>query len=697
MRDWGIEKLALAPIELIHTGVECMDRNVAIKEIERLRAEINKHNELYYVKDEPVISDADYDRLMQQLLKWEQEFPDLVTPDSPTQRVGGKPSEAFATITHRVPMLSLGNTFSAEDLRAFDLRVRNGLRQGEPVEYVVELKIDGLAISLTYDNGLFKYGATRGDGDTGEDVTANIKTIRAIPLHLHQLPGMATPERVEIRGEVYLPRKAFEKLNMERAQNEEPLFANPRNAAAGSLRQLDPQITAKRELSMIAYGLGQWEGEMPLDHYQTLQFLARAGFKINKEVQIFDNIEAVIEYCQSWVDKRADLPFDIDGLVIKVNSLAQQAELGTTSKEPRWAIAFKFPAEQAITVVSDIILSLGRTGVVTPTAILEPVRLSGSTVGRATLHNEDYIRTKDIRIGDTVIVQKAGEVIPEVVEVQFAKRTGNERQFHMPDTCPACGGAVVRIEGEAAHRCINLNCVAVLREKVIHFVSRDAMNIEGLGEAIVHQLFDAGLITDTADLYTLSFEDLIKLERMGQKSTQNLLDAIVKSKDNDVERLLFALGIRHIGVRTATMLAEHFGSLDAVAQASLDDLKGMFIVADKIPLSVFAYFRDPGNQILIEKLRRAAVNFKHYDHDKTGPQPFAGKTFVLTGALPTLSRGEAGQMIEKLGGKVTGSVSKKTDYVVVGADPGSKYDKAKQLNIAILSEEELLALIGSQS
>lgn len=669
------------------------NRNEAIGEIERLRAEINEHNELYYVKDAPVISDLEYDRLMQQLLKWEQAFPDLVIPASPTQRVGGKPGEAFTVITHRVPMLSLGNAFSDDELRAFDVRVRNGLRQGEPVEYVVELKIDGLAVSLTYEAGLFSYGATRGDGDTGEDVTANLKTIRAIPLQLHQLPELSAPAWVEIRGEVYLPRKAFEKLNAERADNEEPLFANPRNAAAGSLRQLDPRVTVKRELSMIAYGVGQWEGEPLISHSQVLDFLSRSGFRVNEGIRIFTTIEDVVVYCKDWVEKRSALPYDIDGLVVKVNSLAQQAELGTTSKEPRWAIAFKFPAEQATTVVKDIILSLGRTGVVTPTAILEPVRLSGSTVGRATLHNEDYIHNKDIRIGDVVIVQKAGEVIPEVVEVLLSKRTGAEREFYMPDICPACGGAVVRAEGEAAYRCVNANCAAILREKVIHFVSRDAMNIDGLGEAIVHQLFDAGLIADIADLYTLTYEDLIKLERMGDKSTQNLLEAIDRSKENDVARLLFGLGIRHIGARTATLLAEHFGSLDAVAQASLDDLKGMFINADKIPLSIFEYFRDPVNHIVIEKLRRAGINFQHYAAQVAGPQPLAGKTFVLTGSLPTLSRGDASELIEKRGGKVVGSVSKKTDYVVVGAEPGSKYDKAKQLNVPVLSEEELLKLI----
>jgi DNA ligase (NAD+) len=670
-----------------------VDRETALREIENLRAEINKHNDLYYVKDAPAITDVEFDRLMRQLLEWETQFPDLITPDSPSQRVGGKPSEAFGTISHRVPMLSLGNAFSGEELRAFDTRVRNGLRQGETVEYVVELKIDGLAISLTYEDGLFLYGATRGDGETGEDVTTNLKTIRSIPLRLHIASDITTPKRAEIRGEVFLPRKAFEKLNAERAEQEEPLFANPRNAAAGSLRQLDSRVTAKRDVSMIAYGIGQWEGAPLFSHYETLQFLSKAGFRTNQDVQIFSDIEDVIAYCANWADKRADLPYDIDGLVIKVNALSQQAELGTTSKEPRWAIAYKFPAEQASTIIKDIMLSVGRTGAVTPTALLEPVRLSGSTVSRATLHNEDYIREKDIRIGDTAVIQKAGEIIPEVVEVVFAKRTGHETEFHMPRECPVCGGAVVRAEGEAAHRCVNVNCKAIVREKISHFVSRDAMNMEGLGEAIVQQLLDAGLIQDAADLYTLTFDDVVKLERMGKKSTQNLLDAIAKSKENDVERLVFALGIRYVGVRAASLLAKRFGTLDAIIEASPEQLTEIPEIGPRIAESVVAYVQDADNLKIITKLQEAGVNFTHHSPVTSGPQPFDGKTFVLTGALPTLSRGEATKMIEDLGGKVTGSVSKKTDYVVVGDEPGSKYDKAKQLNIMILSEDDLRELV----
>lgn len=435
-----------------------------------------------------------------------------------------------------------------------------------------------------------------------------MKTIRTIPLRLQTADNVSVPKRAEIRGEVYMPHKVFARINAERAEREEALFANPRNAAAGSLRQLDPRVTAKRGLSMIAYGIGEWDGPPLLNHFATLQFLSQAGFRINEGVEVFQHIEEVIDYCQSWADKRAELPYDIDGLVIKVNSLAQQAELGSTSKEPRWAIAFKFPAEQATTVIKEIILSLGRTGAVTPTAILEPVRLSGSTVSRATLHNEDYIHTKDIRIGDTVVIQKAGEIIPEVVEVVVGKRSGEEKIFHMPSVCPACEGPVVRAAGEAAYRCINPHCAAIRREKIIHFVSRDAMNIEGLGEAIVHQLFDAGLIQDAADLYTLSFDEVVQLERMGKKSTENLLASVEKSKENDVERLIFALGIRYVGVKAAGLLAAHFGSLDAVSQADTGQLTGIPEIGPRIAESVVEFFRDDQHQKMIAKLRASGVN-----------------------------------------------------------------------------------------
>lgn len=670
-----------------------MEHSEIEREIEQLRADINRHNELYYINDAPVISDAEYDKMLRKLLILEEAHPALVTPDSPTQRVGGKPGEIFETITHRVPMLSLGNAFSVEELRVFDNRVRSGLRPGEPVEYVVELKIDGLAISLTYEEGLFSFGATRGDGITGEDVTANLKTVRALPLRLKEVEGVPLPRRAEIRGEVFMPHKAFARINAERAAREEALFANPRNAAAGSLRQLDPRVTAQRDLSMIVYGIGEWDGPRLPTHAETLQFLARAGFRINEDIRIFRSIEEVAEYCQGWEEKRGEVPYDIDGLVIKVNTLAQQAELGATSKEPRWAIAYKFPAERATTSIKDIIFSLGRTGAVTPTAILEPVRLSGSTVSRATLHNEDYIRAKDIRLGDTVIIQKAGEIIPEVVEVVKEQRTGAEREFQMPSTCPACGGPVVRAAGEAAYRCVNLQCAAIRREKVIHFVSRDAMNIDGVGEAIVHQLFDAGLIEDAADLYTLSRDEVVQLERMGEKSTENLLSSVAKSKENDVERLLFALGIRYVGVRAAALLAAHLGSLDAVARADSAQLTAIPEIGPRIAESVVEYFRAEQHQKMIAKLRAAGVNFMHHT-PAAGPQPLTGKTFVLTGTLPNLSRDEAAALITRKGGKVTGSVSKKTDYVVVGSEPGSKYEKARQLKISVLSEAELRELLG---
>ncbi|MEW6065700.1 MAG: NAD-dependent DNA ligase LigA [Bacillota bacterium] len=659
--------------------------------VEELRREINHHNTLYYVLDKPSITDAQYDRLMQELIQLEGAHPELIIPDSPTQRVGGQVQQGFQAVPHRVPMLSLGNAFGEGDLREFDRRVRT-LLPGEEVEYVVELKIDGLAVSLWYENGLLVRGATRGDGEYGEDITANLRTVKAIPLRLKE----AVPF-LEVRGEAYMPKDSFARLNEAREEAGEPLFANPRNAAAGSLRQLDPRVTASRNLSIFMYAIGYLEGADHRSHGAGLAWLKQQGFRVNQQYKVCQDIDQVLDYCEKWQDKRFDLPYAIDGLVIKVNSLDQQQRLGATLKSPRWAIAYKFPAEQAVSTIKNIILRVGRTGVLTPTAILEPVKLAGTTVTKATLHNEDIIRQKDIRIGDKALVQKAGDIIPEVVQVFPEQRTGEEIIFTMPATCPECDAPVVRLPGEAAHRCTNQNCPAVSREGVIHFVSRGAMDIVGLGESIVTQLIRAGLVKDPADLYDLRYEDLIKLERMGARSSQNLLNAIEASKNNSLARLLFALGIRHVGERAAKILAQQFGSMQALMAATVDDLTVIPEIGPKIAESVVDYFSRQENRRLVERLADAGVNLQEEQGqpDPTG-QPLAGKTFVVTGTLEAFSRQAAQEAIEKLGGKVAGSVSKKTDYVVVGENPGSKYDKARQLGIPILKEEEFIALLDNQ-
>ncbi|HWQ61151.1 MAG TPA: NAD-dependent DNA ligase LigA, partial [Negativicutes bacterium] len=532
-----------------------------------LRKKLNYHSHRYYVLDAPEIADAEFDGLMRQLQDVEAAYPGLVSPDSPTQRVGGAAGEGFGRVAHPTPLFSLANALSLDELQAFDARVKSGLGTGE-VNYVVELKIDGLAINLLYEGGRLTRAATRGDGQYGEDVTANVRTIRAVPLALHG----DYPARIEVRGEVYLPRREFERINRDREAADEALFANPRNAAAGSLRQLDPRITAERALDIFVYGVGVREGAELTTHAGTLAYLAGLGFKTNPHYRVFPSIEEVAAYCESWTDKRANLPYDIDGLVVKVDSLADQAALGFTAKDPRWAIAYKFPAEQAVTTVEDIIVSVGRTGVLTPTAVLAPVRLAGSTVSRATLHNEDYIRDKDVHIGDTVLVHKAGEIIPEVVAVLAERRTGAEKEFAIPSTCPECGSPVVRQPGESAHKCTNPYCPAILREGLFHFVSRDAMDIEGLGPAVITALLAAGLVKDAADLYSLTKEEVLPLERMGEKSAQNLIEAIERSKHAGLARLLFALGIRFVGVKAAGILARRFGDIEAVARATAEEL-----------------------------------------------------------------------------------------------------------------------------
>lgn len=660
------------------------------QEIDELRRLLHYHSHRYYVLDAPEIDDAEFDRLYQRLVKLEQDHPELITSDSPTQRVGGTPAEGFERVAHSVPMLSLSNAFSAEDLLAFDMRVRNGLPD-DSLEYVVELKIDGLAINLVYESGRLLRAATRGDGTEGEDVTSNVRTIRAVPL---VLSGQVPPV-MEVRGEAYMPRPAFDRLNDERLEAGEPLLANPRNAAAGSLRQLDSRVTASRTLDIFVYGMGAREELAVTTHEQTLQFLQELGFKVNPHYRVFKTIGEVIDYCQSWAERRVDLPYDIDGLVIKVNSLAGQRQLGSTAKDPRWAIAFKFPAEQATTIVEDIVVRVGRTGVLTPTAVLRPVRLAGSTVSRATLHNEDFIKEKDICIGDTVIIHKAGEIIPEVISVVESRRTGAEKSFVMPATCPECGSMVLRIPGESAHKCINGACPALLREGLIHFVSRDAMNIDGLGQAVVTSLVDSGLVADAADLYTLTAEQVLNLERMGPKSAQNLIEAIAASKQAGLARLLFGLGIRFVGAKAAATLARHFGDIDLVAKASAGELTALDEIGPRIAESVVEYFSRPEAEHLITKLAAAGVKLTEEKRRITTNLPLTGKTFVLTGTLPTLTRNDAAELIESQGGKVTSAVSKKTDYVVAGEEAGSKLDKAQKLGITVLNEAELMALLGT--
>ncbi len=666
------------------------DKKEAARQAAALRDKLNYHSHRYYVLDAPEIADAEFDALMRRLQAIEASYPELVAPDSPTQRVGGAPAEGFGRVAHPTPLFSLANALSFDELQAFDARVKSGLGT-DKVEYVVELKIDGLAVNLVYEDGKLVRAATRGDGQYGEDVTANVRTIRAVPLVLHG----DYPRSIEVRGEIYLPRREFERINKSREAAEEPLFANPRNAAAGSLRQLDSRVTAERALDIFVYGVGVREGAELATHAGTLAYLASLGFKTNPHYRVFATIEEVAAYCESWADKRADLAYDIDGLVIKVNSLADQAALGFTAKDPRWAIAFKFPAEQAVTVVEDIIVSVGRTGVLTPTAILKPVRLAGSTVSRATLHNEDSIRDKDVRIGDTVVVHKAGEIIPEVVAVLAERRTGAEREFALPAECPECGSAVVRQPGEAAHKCTNPFCPAILREGLFHFVSRDAMDIDGLGPAVITSLLAAGLVKDAADLYSLTKEQVLPLERIGEKSAQNLIEAIDKSRQAGLARLLFALGIRFVGVKAAGILARRFGDIDRIAAATAEELTAIEEIGPKIAGSVVTWFAVPANLALIDKFRRAGVKLTEERVETAGPRPFAGKTFVLTGTLTALTRSEATARIEALGGKVAGSVSKKTDYVVAGEEAGSKLDKARALNVAVLDEAAFGELLSS--
>ena len=660
------------------------------EEIEWLREEIRKHNYHYYVDDEPLISDYEYDLLMKQLIELERDYPEFITPDSPTQRVGAKPLEQFITARHLVPMLSLSNAFYEQELIDFDQRVRKNFPH-QYYDYVVELKIDGLAIALVYEKGILNRGATRGDGITGEDITQNLRTIKSIPLKLREYKGMDT---IEVYGEVYMSRENFKKLNEERMKRMENLFANPRNAAAGSVRQLDPATTASRQLDTFIYQATLPRKEYFATHMEVLNFLRAAGFRVNTNIKPCANIEQVIEYCNSWQKKKNELNYDIDGMVIKINQLSLREKLGSTSKSPRWAIAYKFPAEQMTTVVRDIIVGVGRTGALTPVALLEPVVVSGSKVQRATLHNEDEIKRKDIRIGDTVLIQKAGEVIPEIVQVIKEKRNGKEKIFRMPERCPVCGSKVVKLNEEVVSRCNNISCSAQVKERIRHFVSRSALDIEGLGPALINQLVDTKVIKDFADLYYLKREDLLNLERMAEKSSDNTIRAIEDSKNRPLSNLIYALGIRHVGVYASQLLAERIDSLSDLEKFTWEDFVNIEGIGPIMAESIILFFQQKENREIIEKLKQAGVNLSA-KKKTAGKNPLEGLQFVLTGTLEHFTREEAKGIIERLGGRVTSNVTKKTDLLLLGQDPGQKYQKAKELNIKIIAEEDFRKMIES--
>ncbi len=661
----------------------------AVRErVEWLRAQIAYHDYRYYVIDSPEISDAEYDELMRELRALEDAHPELVTPDSPTQRVGGEPAPAFGVVEHRLPLLSLANAFSADDLRAWQRRAR-ALAEMESFAMVCEPKIDGLAVALVYENGRLAQGATRGDGRRGEDVTANLRTLRSVPLTLRR----PVPERFEVRGEVYLSEKAFQQINTERAEAKLPLFANPRNCAAGSLRQLDPKVTASRPLDIWVYGVGWAEGRaMPRTHGETLRWLSERGFRINPHIARYETLDQVIDHCAAWQMKRDRLDYEIDGIVVKIDDYELHDRLGSVGREPRWAIAYKFPPKQATTRLLRIEVNVGRTGSLNPFAVLEPVRVGGVTVRLATLHNEADILRKDIREGDWVIVQRAGDVIPQVVGPVSNRRTGAERPFVMPVICPSCGAAIKRSPDEAMTYCRNKECPAQAFRALTHFVSKGAMDIDGVGEALCRALLDAGLVRDAADLYALEKAGLLKLERMGEKSAQNVLDAIAASRERPLGRVLFALGIRHVGSEVADALAAHFGSMAALAEAEVADIEAIAGVGPVIAQSARAYFDYPPNRELIDKLGRAGVRLEGAAPARRSG-PMAGKTFVLTGTLNGFRRAEAVAAIERLGGNIATSVTKKTDFVVAGLSPGSKLDRAVALGVEVLDEEAFRSLL----
>ena len=678
-----------------------MNREDVRLRMKRLADEIRHHNRLYYQLDAPRITDAQYDGLMGELQRLEVEFPDFASPDSPTQRVGAPPLEKFGTVAHLLPMLSLANAFSDDEIREFERRCKRFLATDEAFAYIVEPKLDGLAVNLLYEGGILKTGSTRGDGTVGEDITHNLRTIPSIPLvipHSDQAPRGAVlppvPERIEIRGEVCMERNAFLTLNSRRAAEGEAPFANPRNAAAGSLRQLDSRITAKRPLVMFCYGIGMATGPAFARHSDVIRALRAWGFLVNDLIRPAPDIESCIGYYRHIEEIRETLPYEIDGIVIKVDDISLQERLGFVARSPRWAIACKFAAIREQTVVEDIIVQVGRTGTLTPVALMRPVRVGGVMVSRATLHNQDEVDRKDVRIGDTVLVQRAGDVIPEVVEVVKSVRTGREEPFVMPKTCPECGSRVVRVEGEAAHRCIGIACPAQLREHIAHFCSRGALDIEGLGEKMVAQLVQTGLVKDPADIFYLTKEQLLALERMAEKSASNLLAAIERAKHPPLDRLIYALGIRHVGEQTAKRLALAFGSMDALASATHEELQAIRDIGTEVAESIAGFFREPANCRVVEKLHDAGVVPGEVDRPKSAP--LSGKTFVFTGTLQRMGRNEAKKLVESLGAGVTAALTKKTDYLVAGDEAGSKLEKAKKEGVAILDEETFFLLVGSK-
>ncbi|MFZ5515298.1 MAG: NAD-dependent DNA ligase LigA [Candidatus Zhuqueibacterota bacterium] len=659
--------------------------------VQKLRDDINTHNYRYYILDDPQVSDAEYDRLMLELQRLEQHYPQLITPDSPSQRVGATPLAAFESVQHSQPMLSLDNGFSEGDIREFDARIRRLMPDLHEIEYVAETKFDGLAVELVYENGAFTVGSTRGDGITGENITQNLKTIKSVPLQLLK-NAIPVPQRLELRGEVIIGNQDFKKLNKEREQSGEPIFANPRNAAAGSLRQLDPKITASRPLDIFFHGVGQVTGIEFATHLQFLETIRQWGLKVSPIRRLCRSLDELFQFYAELMEQRDHLPYEIDGMVIKVNRFALREEIGIKSRSPRWAIAYKFPARQEVTQIRDIQVQVGRTGTLTPVAIMAPVRIGGVEVSRATLHNQDEIDKKDIRIGDWVVVQRAGDVIPEVVKVVESRRTGAERQFHIPATCPVCGAHVVRLEGEAAHRCQNLSCPAQIKQQIQHFASRTAMDIEGLGAKLVDQLVEKGKATTVADLYFLTKDDWSNLERMAEKSAQNIVAALEKSKRIALDRFIYSLGIRFVGERTARLLADHFKTLDHFKQATYDALLSIHEIGPQSAQSITQFLDEPKNMQTIDKLLAAGVTIESREPATSGI--FSGKTFVFTGTLEIFTRHEAEALVVSLGGQAASSVSRKTDFVVVGQNAGSKADKARELGIPILSEEEFKRMVG---
>jgi len=656
--------------------------------IERLRKEIHYHDYKYYVENNPEISDYEYDQLMRELKELEDRYPTLRSPVSPTQRVGGMPVEGFPTVEHSISMLSLDNAYSEEEVREFERRLHREL-PGEDFDYVVELKIDGVSVSLVYEEGALRQGSTRGDGRRGDDITANLKTIHTIPLQLRK----RVRGRIEVRGEIYMTRSGFQQLNKDREKRGEPLFANPRNAAAGSLKLLDPKITSQRPLDNFIYVFPYaTEVRISPTHIECLEKLKEWGFRVNPHFRLCRSIDEVLNYCSFWAEKREELDYEVDGMVVKVNSIDQQMRLGSTTKNPRWAIASKFQAKQATTVVRDIILQVGRTGALTPVAIFNPTPLAGTTITRATLHNEGEIKRKDIRIGDTVIIEKGGDIIPQVVKIIESKRSGKEKEFSMPEKCPVCGAKVVRLEDEAVSRCIGSSCPDQLKERIAHYAQRTAMDIEGLGDKLIEQLVDKKIVLDVSDLYKLNLSILSSLERMGEKSAQNLLFQIEKSKSQPLSRLIFALGIRYVGVRGARILAENFASLIALTAASQENLEEIPEIGPRTARSIILFFREKKNRELLSKLKKWGVRMEEERREKKGTF-LTGKRFVFTGSLKHYTRQEAKGLVEKLGARTVNSVSQRIDYVVVGGNPGSKYEKAKELGVRTITEEEFEELI----